>query len=111
LPAISQVSKKVDVTSCFQDLAIDALEDLWFALASKSSSGQSSTSLSNVILNVVGAHQGRVPPIEEALRLIMAKHAEKGTEAPLDRLREVMENLIDSLVVESSSMVSIASLE
>jgi len=37
----------------------------------------------------------------------MSKHVEKGTAAPLDRLREVMESLIDSLVVESDSMASL----
>ncbi|GAA5958305.1 hypothetical protein JCM3765_004786 [Sporobolomyces pararoseus] len=102
------IGRVLDEDDGVRELAVDTLEDLWFAPAAKNSIIQSSTSLSNVILNVVGVHQGRVPPIEEALRLIMAKHVEKGTEAPLDRLKDVMENLIDSLVVDSSSMDVVA---
>ena len=92
-----------------QDLAVDTLDDLWFSGSAKTSSGaQSSSNLSNVILNIVRGNQGRVVPIEEALRLIMVKHAEKEAGAPLDRLRDVMENLIDTLVANSSSIVSFA---
>ncbi|GAA5994954.1 hypothetical protein JCM5350_007201 [Sporobolomyces pararoseus] len=102
------IGRVLDEDDGVRELAVDTLEDLWFAPTDKTSISQSSTSLSNVILNVVGVHQGRVPPIEEALRLIMAKHVEKGTEAPLDRLREVMETLIDSLVVDNSSVDVVA---
>lgn len=68
---------------------------------------KTSSSLSNIVLKVASTHEGRTPPVEEALRMIMSKHVEKGTAAPLDRLREVMESLIDSLVVESDSMASL----
>jgi len=40
----------------------------------------------------------------------MAKHAEKGTEPPLDRLKLIMESLIDGLVEDEREMVRPAHL-
>jgi hypothetical protein len=37
----------------------------------------------------------------------MAKHVEKGTPAPLDRVKEVMEALIDGLVEDDREMVRV----
>ncbi|GAA6060785.1 hypothetical protein JCM10212_005434 [Sporobolomyces blumeae] len=91
------VYRVLDEDDGIKDLAIDAVEELWFAQP-LNNFNNTQYSLSSVIMNVVGVHDGRAPPVEEALRLIMSKHAEKGTAAPLDRLRQVMEELVDSLV-------------
>lgn len=92
-----------------------------------SASGQDHNShldqLSHIIMIVAGEHKDRPPPVEEVLRLvrsslstcgctddalvqILAKHVEKGTAAPLECLREVMESLIDGLVEDASTFVS-----
>ncbi|GAA5875871.1 hypothetical protein JCM1840_002960 [Sporobolomyces johnsonii] len=99
------VYRVLDEDDGIKELAVDAVEDLWFSPAPKGAASAVNqdqaarlASLSNVVMQVAGVFKERPPPVDEALRMIMAKHAEKGTEAPLERLREVMESLIDGLV-------------
>lgn len=111
-----------------QDLAVDSIEELWFG-ASTSSAKKSTNDvgqLAQVILKTTGVFRDRPPPVDEVLRhvrfllsfssrnirtdsarfaQIMAKHLEKGTPAPLDRVKEVMEALIDGLVEDDYGMV------
>ncbi|GAA5958783.1 hypothetical protein JCM21900_004761 [Sporobolomyces salmonicolor] len=99
------VYRVLDEDDGIKELAVDAIEDLWFSSAPKGAASAANqdqaarlASLSNIVMQVAGMFKERPPPVDEALRMIMAKHAEKGTKAPLERLREVMESLIDGLV-------------
>ncbi|GAA5926432.1 cohesin-loading factor complex subunit SCC2 [Sporobolomyces koalae] len=95
-----------------KDLAIEAIEDLWFAPPAKTATLETSvSSLSNIILSIAGISEGRIPPVEEALRVIVAKHAEKGTSASLDLLKDVLEHLIDSLIVDNKTMNVVACIK
>lgn len=99
-----------------KELAVDALEDLWFSqpllpARESASEGKSGIAhLASVIMSVSGADQTRPPPVDEILRAIIAKHLEKGTKAPLERLRQVTESLIDGLVEDDESLVSLENL-
>lgn len=80
-----------------QELAVDTVEELWFG-STKSGQPAETEQLARIITLTCGSAEERPPPVDEALRLIMAKHAEKGTPAPLERLQQVVEALVDNLV-------------
>lgn len=81
------------------------MEELWFG-AGKKARHADADQLARIITLVCGSAEERPPPVDEAMRLIMARHLEKGTQAPLDRLRQVVEALVDSLVENKSAVVS-----
>ncbi len=87
-----------------QELAVDAIEELWFGPAKKAHEA-STAQLARIITLTCGSAEDRPPPVDDAMRMIMAKHVEKGTEAPLDRLRDVVETLVDCLVENKNEMV------
>ncbi|GAA6021361.1 hypothetical protein JCM10207_002022 [Rhodosporidiobolus poonsookiae] len=110
------VYRVLDEDDGIKDLAVEAVEDLWFGAPPKTAAAtqQASNSvaqLAQVVMKTTGVFKDRPPPVDEALRMIMAKHAEKGTPAPLDRVKEVMETLIDSLVEDDRDMDVVASVK
>lgn len=79
--------------------------------------------LASIIMSVAGEYRDRPPPVDELLRAvgphaidysesklmlcasqIISKHAEKGTKPPIERLREVIETLVDSLVEDEDTV-------
>ncbi|KPV73441.1 uncharacterized protein RHOBADRAFT_55179 [Rhodotorula graminis WP1] len=108
------VYRVLDEDDGIKDLAIDALEDIWFSTPSKNVAKDSIDSLAqlaSIITQTAGVFKDRPPPVDEALRLIMSKHAEKGTEPPLERLKLVMESLIDGLVEDERNMDVVAGIK
>lgn len=97
-----------DCLSRTQELAVETIEEVWFGAPSKSAAQDPAASLAQlagIITQTAGVFKDRPPPVDEALRLIMAKHAEKGTQPPLERLKLIMESLIDGLVEDERGMV------
>ncbi|GAA5903419.1 hypothetical protein JCM8208_001915 [Rhodotorula glutinis] len=108
------VYRVLDEDDGIKDLAIDALEDVWFSTSSKIAARDSVDSLAqlaSIITQTAGVFKERPPPVDEALRLIMAKHAEKGTEPPLERLKLIMESLINGLVEDERDMDVVAGIK
>ncbi|GAA5948648.1 hypothetical protein JCM10213_003568, partial [Rhodosporidiobolus nylandii] len=108
------VYRALDEDDGIKDLAVEAVEDLWFGPPPKSVGKQATgdiTSLTSVIVQTTGVFRERGPPVDEALRLIMAKHVEKGTAAPLGRVKEVVEALIDGLVEDDREMDLVAGIK
>ncbi|GAA5844309.1 hypothetical protein JCM9279_001763 [Rhodotorula babjevae] len=108
------VYRVLDEDDGIKELALDALEEVWFSTPSKNAAKDSVDSLAQlagVITQTAGIFKERPPPVDEALRLIMAKHAEKGTEPPLDRLKLIMESLIDGLVEDERDMDVVAGVK
>ncbi|GAA5984976.1 hypothetical protein JCM11641_005602 [Rhodosporidiobolus odoratus] len=111
------VFRVLDEDDNIKDLAVEAIEDLWFGPPPKASSGVSQDSLdeiarlAQVILETTGVYRERAPPVDEALKLIMLKHAEKGSAPPLDRVKSVVETLIDGLVENDREMDLVAGVK
>ncbi|GAA5983631.1 hypothetical protein JCM10908_000358 [Rhodotorula pacifica] len=97
------VCRVLDEDDGIKELAVDAIEELWFGAARKTHTTDSAQ-LARIITLTCGSAEDRPPPVDDAMRLIMAKHVEKGTEPPLDRLREVVETLVDCLVENKNDM-------
>ncbi|GAA6048643.1 hypothetical protein JCM3770_001996 [Rhodotorula araucariae] len=97
-----------------KELAVETIEELWFGPPPKGAAQVADASLpqlASIITQTAGVFKDRPPPVDEALRLIMAKHAEKGTKPPLERLRLVMESLIDSLVEDERDVDLVAGIK
>ncbi|KAK4330559.1 Sister chromatid cohesion protein 2 [Rhodotorula toruloides] len=108
------VYRVLDEDDGIKELAVDAVGDLWFGATPKSAQQDDAarlTQLASIITQTTGNFKERPPPVDEALRAIMAKHAEKGTKPPLDRLREVIESLVDGLVEDDRSMNLVAGIK
>ncbi|CDR46094.1 RHTO0S12e00276g1_1 [Rhodotorula toruloides] len=108
------VYRVLDEDDGIKELAVDAVEDLWFGATPKSAQQDDAArlaQLASIITQTTGNFKERPPPVDEALRAIMAKHAEKGTKPPLDRLREVIESLVDGLVEDDRSMNLVAGIK
>ncbi|GJN94290.1 hypothetical protein Rhopal_007364-T1 [Rhodotorula paludigena] len=109
------VYRVLDEDDGIKELAIETLEDLWFGSPVKNAAAQDSNDavaqLASIITQTAGVYKERAPPVDEALRLIMAKHMEKGTEPPLERLRLVIESLIDGLVEDERDMDLVAGIK
>ncbi|BGP35332.1 Sister chromatid cohesion protein 2 [Rhodotorula toruloides] len=108
------VYRVLDEDDGIKELAVDAVEDLWFGATPKSAQQDDAgrlAQLASIITQTTGNFKERAPPVDEALRAIMAKHTEKGTKPPLDRLREVIESLVDGLVEDDRSMNLVAGIK
>ncbi|TKA56971.1 hypothetical protein B0A53_01372 [Rhodotorula sp. CCFEE 5036] len=97
------VCRVLDEDDGIKELAVDAIEELWFGPAKKAHEADTAQ-LARIITLTCGSAEDRPPPVDDAMRMIMAKHVEKGTEAPLDRLRDVVETLVDCLVENKNEM-------
>ncbi|KAK4701477.1 cohesin loading factor subunit SCC2, partial [Phenoliferia sp. Uapishka_3] len=108
------VWRALDDDEGVKELAADAIEDLWFSapLSSRRSQSLGSSAetsivrLSQIIMSVTGvfSDRDRPPPVQEMLRQIVSKHTIKNTKAPLARLQDVMETLIDGLLEQDTSI-------
>ncbi|GAA5873259.1 hypothetical protein JCM8547_008616 [Rhodosporidiobolus lusitaniae] len=106
------VYRVMDEDDGIKDLAVDTIEELWFGARGKATQEDKDVApLAHVILKTTGVFKDRAPPVDEALRLIMAKHVEKGTTPPFDRVKEVMESLIDRLVEDDKEMDVVAAVK
>ncbi|GEM10950.1 cohesin loading factor subunit SCC2 [Rhodotorula toruloides] len=108
------VYRVLDEDDGIKELAVDAVEDLWFGAtltSAQQDDGSRLAHLASIITHTTGDFKERPPPVDEALRSIMAKHVEKGTKPPLDRLREVIESLVDYLVEDDRSMNLVAGIK
>ncbi|ORY37374.1 sister chromatid cohesion C-terminus-domain-containing protein, partial [Leucosporidium creatinivorum] len=112
------VWRAIDDDEGIKELAVETVEELWFSrtlpsatrvMVNDESQAQEETSksgiaqLASIIMSVAGEYRDRPPPVDELLRAIISKHAEKGTKPPVGRLREVIETLIDSLVEDEET--------
>ncbi|BGP51653.1 Sister chromatid cohesion protein 2 [Rhodotorula kratochvilovae] len=105
------VYRVLDEDDGIKELAVETIEEIWFGPPPKGAAQEADASLAqlaSIITQTAGVFKDRPPPVDEALRLIMAKHAEKGTQPPLDRLRVIMESLIDGLVEDERDMDLVA---
>ncbi|GAA6018662.1 hypothetical protein JCM8202_000602 [Rhodotorula sphaerocarpa] len=104
------VCRVLDEDDGIKELAVEAVGELWFG-AGKKARHADADQLARIITLVCGSAEERPPPVDEAMRLIMARHLEKGTQAPLDRLRQVVEALVDSLVENKSAVDLVAGIK
>ncbi|GAA5904538.1 hypothetical protein JCM6882_004901 [Rhodosporidiobolus microsporus] len=112
------VYRVLDEDDGVKEIAVEAIEVLWFSPPPKSSAVANApngtdeiTRLAQVVMQTTGVFKDRPPPVDEALRMIVAKHTEKGTHPPLDRVKEVMESLIDGLVEDEQEMDVVAAVK
>lgn len=78
-----------------KDLAVDTLDDLW--LRGRSSRGDGTADLANVLVAVIIKSGERQPPMADFIKALIARHAEKGTKPALHQLQGVADILIDRL--------------
>ncbi|SCV73614.1 BQ2448_6044 [Microbotryum intermedium] len=141
------VWRTLDEDDGVKELAVDAIEELWFTRWVGGSGGgggggadgrgrSGSTGpvgpgeassmdaddeaaaheprinqLANIVMAITGENRDRAPPVDEVLRVILARHKDKATTAaatsatpsPLDRLRDITESLIDGLLEDEGS--------
>ncbi|KAI5476699.1 cohesin loading factor subunit SCC2 [Pseudohyphozyma bogoriensis] len=106
------VWRAYDEDEGIKDLAIDAIEELWFGSAStKTASREASPGvalLARVIMQVTGVHGERPPPVDVVLQTILAKYPVENNEVSTrltritEYLRAVTETLIGGLVEGTS---------
>ncbi|KAK4052266.1 Sister chromatid cohesion protein 2 [Microbotryomycetes sp. JL221] len=110
------VWRSLDEDSGIQELANDAIFDLWFARSPASTTNrkrggtpeptqedkQALSDVARIIMSVAGKYQDRAPPIEEVLRFLIEKH-EKNSDVILERLQQIIETLVDGLISDENS--------
>ncbi|GAA5844746.1 hypothetical protein JCM11251_002267 [Rhodosporidiobolus azoricus] len=112
------IYRVLDEDEGIKDLAVEAIEDLWFSPSPKSASAARAQSgsdevarLAQIVMQTTGVYKDRPPPVDQALKMIMAKHAEKASHPPLERVKGVMESLIDGLVEDEQEMDVVAAVK